>query len=82
MKRKGNFAPYNLVIFDSFENSNYLDISKDKIDLAYFSSGLVNTELLALSPYFTIKSGSIFIFMQIAIKEEVCVLLLILNLYY
>lgn len=71
----------NLAIFNSFDRANYLEMAKCKVDLVTFSSTLVNKKLLIYYHYSTFQSSSIQIWMQIATKEELVILMIVLEKY-
>jgi hypothetical protein len=77
-----NYKPSDIIMFDSFDGANHLETAEGKIDLVSFSSTIVNQELLQLSSYSTAKSSSILTFMQVAAKEEPCMLLSVLKQHY
>ena len=73
----------SIIIYDFFDDVNYRESTKGKIDLVNFSSAIVNKDLLNdLSNYSTSKSYCILTWMQITAKEEVCMLLICLEEYY
>jgi len=72
----------SVIMFDSFDGANHLETPEGKIDLVSFSSTLVNDKLLSLPNYSTARSSSILTFMQVAAKEEPCMLLSVLKNHY
>ena len=73
-----NCKPNDIIKFDSCDGANHLETAEGKINLVSFSSAIVNHDLLQLSSYSTAKSSSTATFMQVAAKEEPCVLLSVL----
>ena len=71
-----------LIVFDSFDSTNYLESLESNTDLVSFSSIITNKELLSLSNYTIAKSSSILIWMQVASKEESYILDAVLKEYY
>ena len=69
----------NFVIFDSFNDKNYLEAIKGKIDLVSFGIIFVNYNLLTLHNYSTSQKSSILTLMQIATKEKLAILISMLE---
>lgn len=69
----------SVIMFDNFDGGNHLETAEGKIDLVGFSSALANANLLSSRNYSAAWSSSILTFMQLAEKEESCMLLSVLK---
>ena len=78
-----SFDSSSIVMFDSFDGANHLETVEGKIDLVSFNSTLVSADLLSkLKNYSASRSNAILTWMQVAAKEESCMLLSMLSNYY
>ena len=69
-------------LFDSFDGANNLETAEGKVDLISFSTTLVNNHLHSNYDYATAQSSSILRWMQESAKEEVTVLVSVLENHY
>ena len=59
--RKNKVFAYdsNVILFNSFDGANHLEILKGKLDLVSFSSTIFTSKLLKLSDFSILKSNNI-----------------------
>ena len=96
LERKTNFEKYYctiaggcmkafdliIIVFDLFDGANHLELLESKIDEVLFSSVIVSKELSSLPHHSTAKSSNTLAWMQLAGKEEPCILHIALKGHY